>query len=398
MCAGLILGGIAPASLARADEAECAVALQINQANDLLHRGDVDAAIRAYHEAQDHVPQRPDLSYNLAVAQYRKGDLAAAEQSFRLAAANDNDSLAAKARYNLGNCDYASALKIAKSDQAGAIKGLNRAIANYRSTLDIDPTDTDARANLELAATLSNKLRQRQQEQHSQQKQPQQNKQEQQQSDRQPQQQQGQQNDARQAQPSQKPQSSPSSSNGGQNHNSARDNQEQQKSAKGSDQTRQNSTDSQRKRAEKEAKRKDEPRRSEAKDQNKPQSTNAAEDSTNSSNRQNHQSLQQQTSRNHQRHPATDRDRDNSNATGEANEQQGKTPPKGALSAASKPAEQANNREKQEAIDLDAASDGAMTRQEAEKMLQAIRDRDLVHRLQRQAAERARRVPVDRDW
>ncbi len=39
-----------------------------------------------------------------------------------------------------------------------------------------------------------------------------------------------------------------------------------------------------------------------------------------------------------------------------------------------------------------------MTEQEARKMLQAIRDRDMLRRLRRQAAERARRVPVARDW
>ena len=39
-----------------------------------------------------------------------------------------------------------------------------------------------------------------------------------------------------------------------------------------------------------------------------------------------------------------------------------------------------------------------MTAQEAEKMLQAIRDREMIRRLQRQAAERNRHVPVDRDW
>ena len=39
-----------------------------------------------------------------------------------------------------------------------------------------------------------------------------------------------------------------------------------------------------------------------------------------------------------------------------------------------------------------------MTQQEAEKMLQAIRDRDMIRRLRRQAAERNQHVPVDRDW
>ena len=38
-----------------------------------------------------------------------------------------------------------------------------------------------------------------------------------------------------------------------------------------------------------------------------------------------------------------------------------------------------------------------MTKQEAQKMLQAIRDRDMLRRLRRQSQQRARRIPVDRE-
>ena len=39
-----------------------------------------------------------------------------------------------------------------------------------------------------------------------------------------------------------------------------------------------------------------------------------------------------------------------------------------------------------------------MTEEEARKLLQSIRDRDMLRRLRKQAAERALRVPVERDW
>ena len=42
--------------------------------------------------------------------------------------------------------------------------------------------------------------------------------------------------------------------------------------------------------------------------------------------------------------------------------------------------------------------DGAMTFQEAEIMLQAIRDQEMIRRMRRQASERNQHVPVDRDW
>ena len=39
-----------------------------------------------------------------------------------------------------------------------------------------------------------------------------------------------------------------------------------------------------------------------------------------------------------------------------------------------------------------------MTKEEALKMLQAVRDRDMLRRLRQEQIERSRHVPVDRDW
>ncbi|MDG2014232.1 MAG: hypothetical protein P8J33_12045, partial [Pirellulaceae bacterium] len=39
-----------------------------------------------------------------------------------------------------------------------------------------------------------------------------------------------------------------------------------------------------------------------------------------------------------------------------------------------------------------------MSREEALKMLQSVRDRDMLRRLRQQQRERSRRRPVDRDW
>jgi len=39
-----------------------------------------------------------------------------------------------------------------------------------------------------------------------------------------------------------------------------------------------------------------------------------------------------------------------------------------------------------------------MTRQEALKMLQSVRDRDMLRRLQQQRRQRTQRIPVEKDW
>ena len=39
-----------------------------------------------------------------------------------------------------------------------------------------------------------------------------------------------------------------------------------------------------------------------------------------------------------------------------------------------------------------------MTRQEALKLLQSVRDRDMIRRFQQRQRQRQRRVPVEKDW
>lgn len=174
MLSSLLAGG---RLLAADDERE--VAVEINKANGLLRSGDLDGAMKAYSQVQNGAPDRADLSYNMAVAQYRKGDLAAAEKLFSQASATENDALASKARYNLGNCNYAAALRSAESDHPAAIKGLEKAIEDYRGALEVDPNDADSRANIELASAMIEKLREQDKKQQQLQKQQQDQKQQQ---------------------------------------------------------------------------------------------------------------------------------------------------------------------------------------------------------------------------
>jgi Ca-activated chloride channel family protein len=78
-------------------------------------------------------------------------------------------------------------------------------------------------------------------------------------------------------------------------------------------------------------------------------------------------------------------------------EQQGKEAPKGALKAADEKTAK-DQKEKGQVGKAEVEQEGVMTTQEAEKMLQAIRDQEMLRRLRRQAAERNQHIPVDRDW
>jgi Ca-activated chloride channel family protein len=421
ICASMLLASVGAVGNVRAADDSRAVALEINKANELLRKGDVDAAIGAYQKLQQDGPHRSDLSYDMAVAQYRKGDVTAAEHLFKSAAGSDNDALAAKARYNLGNCDYAAALKISKSDAATALKGLDRAITNYRSALDIESADADARTNLELAAKLRDKLRQQQkqqqqnqqqqqqqqnqQQQQSQQKQDQkQNKSDQQSQSKQQQQQQDKNNDHQQSQAEQQQKQSSADKQQPQ-QKSAQNNQQQNKDQKKDEQSQHNQSSSQQQQNEKIDSQKNQSQQSKSNAQEQAQPNKPEDKSSSAAEQQRQEQLkqqQQQQSQTSQRQsPQTLRQHQQKNGADEKpepTEQQGKQAPKGKLAAATKQDKSKDAQNKQEAVDPDSATDSPMTRQEAEKMLQAIRDRDMLRRLQRQAVERDQHVPVDRDW
>ncbi len=65
----------------------------VRRANDALHAGNVDQALSDYQQAAEIAPNRPELLYNQAVAQYRKQDYEQARQLLAQAAATADDRL-----------------------------------------------------------------------------------------------------------------------------------------------------------------------------------------------------------------------------------------------------------------------------------------------------------------
>lgn len=400
ICSSLVLLSLASAGPLCAAEADRDLAVQINTANGLLREGDLDGALAAYQEAEQLGPPSADLTYNRAVAQYRKGDVAAAAQHFESVAASDDDAIAAKARFNLGNCDYVAALQQAEKDRPAAIERLESAIKNYRSSLAVDADDAEARANIELAAQMIDKLREEEeQEQQQQQQQDQQQNQEnqsqqdqeQQQQDQQDQQQEsgekqdqqqsGQQDQEQQQDEQSQQQQDQSDSNkeGKEQENSEQSTESQQQGEQAQDQQSQEEQSDSEQSAQENSE--SEPQQQDS------QGEQQQESATQPQSKQN-QSQQQSAADTQTESPLPEAD----NAQGE----QGKQPPKGELSAAES-TDQKDAADRQ-ATPVKALEEGEMTEQEAEKMLQAIRDRDMIRRLRRQAAERNQHIPVDRDW
>lgn len=95
-------------------------------------------ALRRYTEAQLEAPDAPQLHYNLGNTLYRQGELEKARDEYRRSLAAGDRTLDREAVYNLGNAHLAQ-------------EQYQDAIAAYQRALKLNPGDSDAKRNLELA-------------------------------------------------------------------------------------------------------------------------------------------------------------------------------------------------------------------------------------------------------
>ncbi|HSW46665.1 MAG TPA: tetratricopeptide repeat protein [Phycisphaerae bacterium] len=141
------------------------------EAVQAFNAGDNTKALKLLEDAEKLRPESPEIAYNRGVVHYRAGDYAKAADFFTRTLASRDRSLEQRSSFNLGNCAYAEALK--QQDQpAAAIEKLRAAADRYRQALSLDPSDADARANLERAGRLIGLLREQQEQQKQQSSQP----------------------------------------------------------------------------------------------------------------------------------------------------------------------------------------------------------------------------------
>ncbi|MEX2115917.1 MAG: VWA domain-containing protein [Bacteroidota bacterium] len=167
----------------------------INEGNEAFEGGKFPDAEVEYKKALQEYPDSKVGEFNLGDAYYKQQRYDEAQQAFAtFAATGDNSIEASKGFYNLGNTLYQA-------------EKLEESIEAYKQTLRLNPSDEDARHNLELARKKKKEEEQKQQnkdkqkkDQNKEDKQDQQQNQDQQKQDQQEQQQQ-QQNQQQQPQP-----------------------------------------------------------------------------------------------------------------------------------------------------------------------------------------------------
>ncbi len=152
---GLAVGAISAASAwCGSAAAETISAHQlVEEANEAFSRDDFKAALEGYKQAEVLKPESPILAFNAAVAHYKLREFDQARELLKQALRTRDIQLEAKAKYNLGNVAYSQALgKLGAPGEA--VELLREAIQHYRGALELDPDDTDARANAQAAQLL----------------------------------------------------------------------------------------------------------------------------------------------------------------------------------------------------------------------------------------------------
>ena len=163
----------------RADEPNLAeAARRVAEGNRLLNEGKADEALKEYDAALKANPEAPETAYNRGLALYKSKKYDEAGKAFQGAIRPGRPELEAKTKYNLGRSAHAAAMAAAESQQEEgdqtAIGELAKAIRYYDETLQLAPTDADARHNRDLAERMIRYIERRvqQKKQENQNKQP----------------------------------------------------------------------------------------------------------------------------------------------------------------------------------------------------------------------------------
>ncbi|MBU0547205.1 MAG: tetratricopeptide repeat protein [Candidatus Omnitrophica bacterium] len=138
----------------------------VNKANSLYNRKKYDEAIKLYNEAQIKSPDSAEISYNIGIAQYKKGDYNSAVSSFEKATVSRNKILESKTNFNIGNAKYKLGKLKENTELKQTVNLLRQSLDYYKRAIELDPRDEDAKINHELVEkelkVLLDKLKQEQ--------------------------------------------------------------------------------------------------------------------------------------------------------------------------------------------------------------------------------------------
>jgi len=112
------------------------VARKISEGNELYNEGKYEEALLKYNNAQNNLPIKKEIFFNMGNVFYRQGKYNEAIDAFRKSIEKDDINLEAKALYNIGNSFF----------QQGRF---NEALEAYKQSLERNNNDMDTKYNIE---------------------------------------------------------------------------------------------------------------------------------------------------------------------------------------------------------------------------------------------------------
>ncbi|MFA5168355.1 MAG: VWA domain-containing protein [Candidatus Omnitrophota bacterium] len=124
----------------------------VKKGNDHFQNKRYQSALEAYRKVQVKNPDAPEVLYDLGTALYKVDSFQESAQDLETASKKTKDpQLKARALYNIGNVQY-------------RLGNFEEAIDSYKKALALDPSDKDAKYNLEFLQKQKNKIDKKDQE------------------------------------------------------------------------------------------------------------------------------------------------------------------------------------------------------------------------------------------
>ncbi len=122
-----------------------------NEGNEAYEQEDYEAAQSSYQEAIEKSPELPEPHYNSGNVRYRQGQNKEAQESYDRALLEADEDLSRDILFNQGNIQL-------------QVDEIEEAIGSYKEVLRLDPSDQDAKHNLEVALSRLPQAEQQQQQ------------------------------------------------------------------------------------------------------------------------------------------------------------------------------------------------------------------------------------------
>ena len=147
----------------------------VEKGNEIFSQGDYGASLEQYDKAAEREPDSAIILFNKGDALYKQEKFDEALNIFEQAAAkamqDNNRTLEAQSRYNMGNSSFYKAEILKQQNPETALADYKRSSEFYQSAVILDPDFTDAAHNLEASRMAARQVEEliRQQKQEAQQ-------------------------------------------------------------------------------------------------------------------------------------------------------------------------------------------------------------------------------------